>query len=61
MEKTIISEIKDPYKMLECSNCKYTFDEPKHSIGMECPKCGDWLFIPSRNFWETMKSNSDFN
>jgi len=46
---------------LKCNNCGKLFEEPNTSYSINCPNCGDYLFIPSRKLWEDLKANSIFN
>lgn len=44
--------------MLKCSNCGELIEEPSTTYGLDCPKCGTYLLVPSRKDWELLKKLS---
>jgi len=46
---------------LLCSECGKEIKEPSSSKTEPCPECGTLLFIPSRQLWNNMSSNSFIN
>lgn len=46
---------------LLCSNCGGKIPQPKSSKIESCPHCNVMMFIPSKQLWEDMRTNSYMN
>ena len=52
-----MTELKDLWDKLYCPKCKLSFliQAEKHTIGMYCPKCGEFTAETTDTTWEVKR------